>query len=62
MPGTPAIDSESGEVEVEVLEEDDDDETAVKIVADRKYHGHQILPPDVLFKLKNEFHKKYGHD
>lgn len=30
--------------------------------ANRKYHGHRILPPEILTQLKNEFHKKYGHD
>jgi hypothetical protein len=28
--------------------------------ANRKYHGHRILPPEILTKLENEFHKKYG--
>lgn len=34
----------------------------IAVWANRKYHGHRILPPKVLTKFKNEFHKKYGHD
>jgi hypothetical protein len=47
MPSTPAIDSESGEVKVEVLEEDDDDETTVRIVADSgEEHLQRLFPQD----------------
>ena len=28
--------------------------------ANRKYHGHQTLPPEVAKKLKNEHEKKYS--
>ena len=30
--------------------------------ANRKYHGHRCLPPDILADLKKEFEKKYGGD
>jgi hypothetical protein len=28
--------------------------------ANRKYHGHQTLPPEMATKLKKEHKKKYG--
>lgn len=28
--------------------------------ANRKYHGHRTLPPDMALKLKAEHDKKYG--
>jgi hypothetical protein len=34
----------------------------IAVWANRKYHGHRTLPPEILSNLKNEFHKKYGHD
>lgn len=56
MPGTPAIDSESGEVEVEVLEEDDD-ETAVEIVADSgEEHLRRLFPEDNEFQVSISMH------
>jgi hypothetical protein len=34
----------------------------IVVWANQKYHGHWILPSEILTKLKNEFYKKYGHD
>ncbi|KAF8804558.1 hypothetical protein BYT27DRAFT_7259039 [Phlegmacium glaucopus] len=34
----------------------------IAVWANQKYHRHCTLPPKILSKLKNEFHKKYGHD
>ena len=34
----------------------------IAVWANRKYHGHRTLPPEVLSKLKNEFHVKYRRD
>jgi len=28
--------------------------------ANRKYHGHRTLPPDMALKLKKEHERKYG--
>ena len=68
-------DSDSDE-DSEYGEEDIDEEESARFInaysqglsgpeaawANRKYHGHRCLPPDILADLKKEFEKKYGGD